>query len=237
MRIVIKLIIVFVVTCMVAMISFAEMASIDVRGQVYMIVEEALPASDSEMIWSVLSVLIYTIPEVVGALLLYELGVTLLCPKGPARETRCRRCNYLLFGLREPRCPECGEPVYSIICTGTGMGGRGSRGAAGGDGRTDVVDIAKSPTHLCPFGPPSLKYLCRMARSRSMSLMFASVHSQARTSANSPSRSSPPDVFMPSPARLCRAVASSPTSSISHMNVAGVPRAASVSWYRSRMNR
>ncbi len=27
------------------------------------------------------------------------------------RETRCRRCGYILRGLREPRCPECGEPV------------------------------------------------------------------------------------------------------------------------------
>lgn len=23
---------------------------------------------------------------------------------------RCRRCGYLLYGLPEPRCPECGEP-------------------------------------------------------------------------------------------------------------------------------
>lgn len=27
------------------------------------------------------------------------------------RETRCRHCGYILRGLREPRCPECGEPV------------------------------------------------------------------------------------------------------------------------------
>lgn len=23
---------------------------------------------------------------------------------------RCRKCGYLLYGLPEPRCPECGEP-------------------------------------------------------------------------------------------------------------------------------
>lgn len=26
-------------------------------------------------------------------------------------ETRCRRCQYILRGLTEPRCPECGERI------------------------------------------------------------------------------------------------------------------------------
>ena len=26
-------------------------------------------------------------------------------------ETRCRRCSYILRGLTEPRCPECGERI------------------------------------------------------------------------------------------------------------------------------
>jgi preprotein translocase subunit SecY len=26
-------------------------------------------------------------------------------------ETRCRRCGYILRGLSEPRCPECGERI------------------------------------------------------------------------------------------------------------------------------
>jgi hypothetical protein len=26
------------------------------------------------------------------------------------RAGRCRKCGYLLYGLTEPRCPECGEP-------------------------------------------------------------------------------------------------------------------------------
>ena len=26
-------------------------------------------------------------------------------------EIRCRRCNYILRGITEPRCPECGERV------------------------------------------------------------------------------------------------------------------------------
>ncbi len=26
-------------------------------------------------------------------------------------ETRCRRCRYILRGISEPRCPECGERI------------------------------------------------------------------------------------------------------------------------------
>lgn len=28
-----------------------------------------------------------------------------------ARETRCRKCGYILRGITEPRCPECGERI------------------------------------------------------------------------------------------------------------------------------
>ena len=27
------------------------------------------------------------------------------------KETRCRKCQYILRGLPEPRCPECGERI------------------------------------------------------------------------------------------------------------------------------
>lgn len=26
-------------------------------------------------------------------------------------ETRCRKCQYILRGISEPRCPECGERI------------------------------------------------------------------------------------------------------------------------------
>lgn len=26
-------------------------------------------------------------------------------------ETRCRKCGYILRGITEPRCPECGERI------------------------------------------------------------------------------------------------------------------------------
>lgn len=28
-----------------------------------------------------------------------------------APETRCRKCGYMLRGISEPRCPECGERI------------------------------------------------------------------------------------------------------------------------------
>src|SRR5438128_1143533 len=28
-----------------------------------------------------------------------------------SRETRCRKCGYILRGLTQPRCPECGERI------------------------------------------------------------------------------------------------------------------------------
>lgn len=33
---------------------------------------------------------------------------------------RCAKCGYLLFGLTEPRCPECGEPFDESICSAPG---------------------------------------------------------------------------------------------------------------------
>ena len=33
-----------------------------------------------------------------------------------ARETRCRKCNYILRGITEPRCPECGGSDMRLVC-------------------------------------------------------------------------------------------------------------------------
>jgi len=35
----------------------------------------------------------------------------LLIARKLAKETRCRKCQYILRGLSEPRCPECGEVI------------------------------------------------------------------------------------------------------------------------------
>ena len=40
-----------------------------------------------------------------GWLLLY------LSERRGDNETRCRKCGYILRGLSEPRCPECGERI------------------------------------------------------------------------------------------------------------------------------
>jgi rubrerythrin len=32
-------------------------------------------------------------------------------PSTIERFTRCRKCKYILNGLTEPRCPECGERI------------------------------------------------------------------------------------------------------------------------------
>jgi hypothetical protein len=60
----------------------------------------------------------YTDP-LLGAILLvmvafFVYGLLCLCPdiKSPSDgETRCRKCGYILRGISEPRCPECGERI------------------------------------------------------------------------------------------------------------------------------
>ena len=50
-------------------------------------------------------------PVVLLALATYGLLTALLARRGVAGETRCRKCDYILRGISEPRCPECGERI------------------------------------------------------------------------------------------------------------------------------
>lgn len=49
---------------------------------------------------------VVTLPVVVYALLSGAFG-----SKAVDSETRCRKCSYILRGISEPRCPECGERI------------------------------------------------------------------------------------------------------------------------------
>jgi hypothetical protein len=52
------------------------------------------------------------VPSIVAALFVYW-GCTwaLVVRRGMDRETRCRKCDHILRGISEPRCPECGERI------------------------------------------------------------------------------------------------------------------------------
>jgi len=41
----------------------------------------------------------------------YGLLTRLFGPPSGDGEFHCRRCNHILRGLSEPRCPECGEAI------------------------------------------------------------------------------------------------------------------------------
>jgi len=48
---------------------------------------------------------VFTPPGIIVALLIAR-------RRGPGDdETRCRKCGYILRGISEPRCPECGERI------------------------------------------------------------------------------------------------------------------------------
>jgi hypothetical protein len=54
--------------------------------------------------------LLYVLPALLVCLVAYSV----LSPRGASRlasETRCRKCAYILPGISEPRCPECGERI------------------------------------------------------------------------------------------------------------------------------
>jgi hypothetical protein len=65
---------------------------------------EAICVTVSLLTWNVFSLVIAVL--VYGLLTRFAGG----CDK-PACETRCRKCRYILRGITEPRCPECGEEI------------------------------------------------------------------------------------------------------------------------------
>ena len=51
------------------------------------------------------------LPPVLAAVLIYGLLTRMYAKSPVGSETRCRKCNYILRGITEPRCPECGERI------------------------------------------------------------------------------------------------------------------------------
>lgn len=50
-------------------------------------------------------------PVALLALATYGLLTIFLVRPSRDDETRCRKCGYILRGITEPRCPECGERI------------------------------------------------------------------------------------------------------------------------------
>ena len=55
--------------------------------------------------------IVYGVPVAIITLAAYALATRLFGAKPHDGETRCRKCNYILRGITEPRCPECGERI------------------------------------------------------------------------------------------------------------------------------
>ena len=59
----------------------------------------------------VINVLFIGLPTALAAVLTYCLVTKRYGPKPIDSETRCRKCGYILRGITEPRCSECGERI------------------------------------------------------------------------------------------------------------------------------
>lgn len=54
--------------------------------------------------------LVWIIPTLIVAVLTFA-ALTRWARSGRDNECRCRKCGYILRGISEPRCPECGERI------------------------------------------------------------------------------------------------------------------------------
>jgi len=66
-------------------------------------------AFQTDLQWA-LAIAVVDLPVAVLTLLVYGLLTRWAAIKGDS-ETRCRNCQYILKGISEPRCPECGERI------------------------------------------------------------------------------------------------------------------------------
>ncbi len=98
---------VFATTLVVYGLITAGIIGIDVRGLGVMLNRFGLPP---EVARTVAYELVLGIPFTVIPLYIYGRLTRRFGPKHDG-ETRCRKCGYILRGITEPRCPECGERI------------------------------------------------------------------------------------------------------------------------------
>ena len=95
------------VGCAIATVEFHWFAD-PVLGAMYALLALAAPVTPD-----MLNSLIYDAARVTGILLPGLIVAVAIAIRRRPRfdEPRCRNCGYILRGLAEPRCPECGERV------------------------------------------------------------------------------------------------------------------------------
>jgi hypothetical protein len=93
-------------------LSSAMALVVDALSEVLKPLSIGLPQPWTSAYWH----LAYTLATILPASLIGVVSFALLTRRfGPSRNadphSRCRRCDYILNGLSQPRCPECGEAI------------------------------------------------------------------------------------------------------------------------------
>jgi hypothetical protein len=66
---------------------------------------------DSGIAYRIEEDVIFFLPGAIMAVVAYGILTVLFRRTACDAETRCRQCSYILRGITEPRCPECGERI------------------------------------------------------------------------------------------------------------------------------
>jgi hypothetical protein len=76
------------------------------------IIESVLPGAARRGGWQtgISCAVVYFLPAAIIAVAIYG-GLTHRFARRSDGEVRCRKCGYILRGISEPRCPECGERI------------------------------------------------------------------------------------------------------------------------------
>jgi hypothetical protein len=93
-----------------AALAFAAFAGASWQSvEAYQVLLDLFPIRPQTSQHTIAVVFLLIAPIVVGAA---AYALVTHWTRSPAwRETRCRKCNHILRGITEPRCPECGERI------------------------------------------------------------------------------------------------------------------------------